>query len=255
VKAERRVHRHLGVLVLLELEGRVTEFRHHLVLGEPAEIATRLGGAGLGRLFLGQALELRALIELLDDRLRFVLGLHQDVAGMDFVLRRVGLHELVVLGLQHRVGGLRLDGARQPDVLHDRLLRSGDLLLNFRILIELGLLGFGRDQLGRDHLVDDQRIQLFLGHLLQLRRQLRDEGVELAGVNFFAVDLGDHRTGRGRRRNRDHRRRGRPASLVSDHTRDPQTGHNGHQAADNRYDYTRTLRRHGGSETDRRARR
>src|SRR6185436_9942920 len=59
------------------------EFRHHLLLGEEAEIAA-VGGAGILGFLLGQFGEIGALLQLFRDRLGLVLGLDQDVAGVDF---------------------------------------------------------------------------------------------------------------------------------------------------------------------------
>ena len=75
----------IGNLAGLQLEGDIGEFRHHLVLGEEAEVAA-VGRAGILRLFLGDFGEIAALLQFVGDRLRLVLGLDQDVAGVDLLL-------------------------------------------------------------------------------------------------------------------------------------------------------------------------
>ena len=69
VPAELRLDR-IGNLALVELERDFGEFRHHLVLGEVAEIAA-VGGAGVLGFLLGERGEVRALLQLGFD----VLGL------------------------------------------------------------------------------------------------------------------------------------------------------------------------------------
>ena len=54
VPAEGRLHR-LGELALVQLEGGFGEFRHHLVLGEKAEVAAFRRSAGILGLGLGQS--------------------------------------------------------------------------------------------------------------------------------------------------------------------------------------------------------
>ena len=74
----------LGNLALLQLERGLGEFRHHAVLGEPAEVAA-VAGRVLGELgrHLGEVL---AALDAGERRLRLVLGRQQDVAGVDFLL-------------------------------------------------------------------------------------------------------------------------------------------------------------------------
>ena len=77
-------------LPLLQREGGVGEFRHHVVAGETAEIAAR-AAPGSVEYFLGEGGEIGALVELGDDRLGLGLGLDQDVAGVDLLLWRLVL--------------------------------------------------------------------------------------------------------------------------------------------------------------------
>ncbi len=77
----------IGNLARLQREGDGGEFRHHLLLGEEAEIAA-VGRAGILGLLLGEFGEVGALLQLGGDRLGVVLGLDQDMAGADFHPRR-----------------------------------------------------------------------------------------------------------------------------------------------------------------------
>src|SRR4051794_2669266 len=73
VPAELGLYR-VGDLALVELERHLGEFRHHLVLGEVAEVAA-LRGARILRLLLRQGGKVGALLELVGDRLGVRLGL------------------------------------------------------------------------------------------------------------------------------------------------------------------------------------
>lgn len=98
VEAEIGLHRRLGISALLKREGCVFEFLDHAAAREITEIAAfrlvRIGG-----LFLGEFGEILAGVELLDDVLGFVLGLDEDMTGVDFFLLRQGGDFLVVAGL------------------------------------------------------------------------------------------------------------------------------------------------------------
>ena len=105
----------IGDLAGLQLERDFGEFRHHAVLGEPAEIA-----AFAGRVLGEFGRDLGEILAGLDARQRLlgvVLGRQQDVAGVDFRLRRLRLGGVViglVLGVVGR-GGLG-DVAQQPSI-------------------------------------------------------------------------------------------------------------------------------------------
>ena len=90
----------------LQGEGRVGEFRHHLVFGEIAQIAP-LGAAGALRFFLGDRCEVATLLQLGDDGISFRLGLHENMTGAHFI--RPFVHGLVgfITGLQCFLGGNR----------------------------------------------------------------------------------------------------------------------------------------------------
>ena len=112
--AELRLHR-IGDLARLEREGDGREFRHHLVLGEEAEVAA-VGGARILGLLLGELGEIGALVELGLHRLGLVLGLDQDVAGAHFLLAGDLLGGLLIDLLHGVVGGRGLAFAGQQAV-------------------------------------------------------------------------------------------------------------------------------------------
>ena len=86
----------LGDLADLEREGGVLERLQHLAAGEEAEIAAL--GVGVLRLLLGERGEVLALLQPLGDLLGLVLGLHQDMAGVNLLLR-LHLADLLVIDL------------------------------------------------------------------------------------------------------------------------------------------------------------
>ena len=121
--AELRLDRRLGVLALLQLEGGFGEFRHHLVLGEPAKIATGRLGSGIVALVLGDRGEVAALLQVGDHRFCLILGLHEDVLGVHLILRLLVLEELVVACLDLVIGDGGAHVAAQIDLLDDLVLR------------------------------------------------------------------------------------------------------------------------------------
>ncbi len=64
----------VGGFAFVEAEGGLLEFRHGLTLNQPAQIATFGLGAGILGVFLGQILEVGALL----------FGLGEDVLGLGF---------------------------------------------------------------------------------------------------------------------------------------------------------------------------
>ena len=118
VPAELRLDR-IGNLAFLQLEGGFGEFRHHAVLGEPAEIAA-VAGRILGE--FGRDLgEVLAALDSRERRLGLVLGRQQDVAGVDLLLRRLRLGGLVI-GLPLRLLGRRGLGDGAEQLLHRQLV-------------------------------------------------------------------------------------------------------------------------------------
>ncbi len=78
----------LRILALFKREGSLGEFRHHAALGEVTEIAAVRSLFGSVDFSLASVGKILAGIKLLDDSLGFVLGLDQDVAGLDLFRRR-----------------------------------------------------------------------------------------------------------------------------------------------------------------------
>ena len=181
VPAELRLDR-LGHFALLQLERRFGEFRHHAVLGEPSEVAA-VAGRVLGKLgrHLGEVL---AALDAGERRLRLVLGRKQDVAGVDFFLRRLGLRGLVI-GLALRLLGRRRLGDRAEQLLHRQLLAIiGELAF------ELGSSGqfIGLGLLGRKLEVDEIVEDVFLPR--RAFELLRQAGADI-GHRVRDVLLGD----------------------------------------------------------------
>ena len=194
--AELRLHRRLGVLAGLQREGGVGEGRNHLILGEPAELAAILG-AGVDAVLFRQGGEIGAMVELVDDRLGFGLGLHQDVAGIHLFGARLAGVVLLVFGLHGGVGhdagnALLHIGVFQADIGGLRHGGGdGGLLLQF-------LLARRHEQgVAVDFLVDQQREELGRRHLLQLLRSVLRGLLDVAEMDLHAVDGGDHRVGLG----------------------------------------------------------
>ena len=106
----------VGNFALVETEGGLIEFRDGLAVNEPAEVATFGLGAGILGVFLGEFLEIGALLSglgedvlgLLLDFGDFGVGLadggQQNVLGVDAVGNLVLLDVLLVDGLQLVVG-------------------------------------------------------------------------------------------------------------------------------------------------------
>src|SRR6266849_10496239 len=126
VPAELRLDR-VGDLAGLEREGRGREFRHHLVLGEEAEIAA-VGRAGILGLLLGEFGEIGALLQFFRDRLGLILGLHQDMPGMNFLLAGDLLGGLLIDLLHRLVVGRRLAFAREQAVHQEAVAGEGQAL-------------------------------------------------------------------------------------------------------------------------------
>ncbi len=108
-----------GVGAHLEGDDGVGERLDHLLRIEEAEIAAIVLGAGIERLFLGDRREIAALVELGDDRLGLVFGLHQDVARLILV----GRHELGQFLVEALV--YRLIGDRRDDLVADDIRAAG----------------------------------------------------------------------------------------------------------------------------------
>ena len=184
VPAELALDR-LGNLARLELERGVGEFRHHPVLGEPAEIAA-LAARILGQ-FGGDLGEILAVLDPRERRLGLVLGRQQDVAGVDLRLRRLGLGRLViglVLGLVGRAALATCRSAAPPS----RACRGNRRGWRAKSAVCVELVGIGLlgDELEVDEIVE--HIFLALG-ALELLGQARAD----VGHRVVDVVLGDRR--------------------------------------------------------------
>jgi hypothetical protein len=207
VPAEAGLDRLLGVLALVEGEGRLGEFRDHVLGGEIAEVAALGGGLGVDRLLAGDIGEIGAAIELLDDLVGLVLAVDQDVAGPHLHHRGHFLEELLVAGLDRLVADLRLEVMVEHRLADLLVLVVGHLGLDRRVVLQVLPAPFGGQQVEVDQALDQRRKQLLdllLVGLGQAARRLDDVGA----VQLLAVDLGDHRIA-GRRRRAGGRRRGR----------------------------------------------
>ena len=182
----------IGQRALVELERHFGEFRHHLVLGEVAEIAA-VGRARVLRLRLGQLGEIRALLELGEHRLRLVLGLHQDVARAHLLLL-LHLPEGLVIDLAHRRVGHRGLGLSLQELLHQQLgaheCEPPLELVAVRHLLRLGGLG-DQHHVGHE---GDQVVALRLGGICGMLPPSSSSAIARSlCTDFRAVDLRDHR--------------------------------------------------------------
>ena len=103
------------ISTLRQLERHLGELRHHLVLGEIAEVAALRRRAGILRLFLGDGFEVGALLEVGRNLLGLILGRHQDVVRAHLFVA-AHLLDRVVVDLLHRLIGT----AALPSDLQDR---------------------------------------------------------------------------------------------------------------------------------------
>ena len=200
--AELRLHRLLGVGARLQRHRRLLEFGNHLAGTEIAEVAAVGFSAGVGGVFVGQLLEIGAVVELLDDGFRLFLRFHENVTGMNLVDGGPGGDFLVVARAHFLVGDLA------DDVLLDHLAMQRPLLQEGRAALEVGILVEPvLHRLVGEHL-DFDRGRKCRGAAL-VRRKLRELLGKLAlgkhqvGLgDRLAVDRGDHGLGidRGGRR-------------------------------------------------------
>ena len=213
VPAELGLHR-IGELAGFELERRLGEFRHHLILGEIAEIAA-VGGTRVLRLLLGDRGEVAALLELGEDRLRLVLGIDQNVAGVDLLLARHLLNGLIIELMQRALRDRCLAFLLQHRFHQQLAARIGEPALE--ILAVLHFLGFGRlrhqDHVGQ--IFGEILVPGLPGHRQVGSDVLFGDG-EVARPDFRTVDARDHRIAVGRaNRSRErelHQQSGRQAA-------------------------------------------
>ena len=167
------------------------EFRHHLFLGEEAEIAA-IGGAGVLGLLLRQFGEVAALLQLFGDRLGLVLGLDQDVAGVNFHFTGDLLGGLLIDLLHGLIGGRGLALGGEQAVHQQAAARERQTLLEVFGILDLLVLG----GLGDDFQVDQEGQHIVL---LGRRVHLREAGAEflfcerdVALADLNTVNLGEN---------------------------------------------------------------
>ena len=200
VPTELGFHR-VGDLPVLQLEGGLGEFRHHLVLAEIAEIAT-IGFSG--RVFGHLARNFGKIFALLqpgDYRLDLVLGFlagllvtrsrtEQDVAGMDFLFF-ANLFDRIFVDLVHGIVGEGVLADRLQQTFHEQFLAG-----KFGLALELGRVAeflVLRGLRHQDHVGDklDQVVLLgFRRHRRDLSSLFFSDG-EVALMDFDTIDLGD----------------------------------------------------------------
>ena len=194
--AEFALHRRLRRLALGQLLDGLGERLDHLARLEPAQIAT-LRLRAVHRHGLRQVLELGALVELRDHVLRLVLGLHEDVAGLELVLRHLG-DTRVVLGLEFGLARrlvlhVLLGEGREEDVGAVEI-QAG---LRLGIVGQALLLRFLSTDLGTDQQINDLLFLLRVQILRLLAGLGLNENREFIGSNGLAVDSGNRRFRRG----------------------------------------------------------
>ena len=170
------LHRLRRVLPGLQAAHCVGERLHHVIEGEPAEVAA-VGLGGVHRLRLGEILELLPGLQTRDDLVGEGLRRDQDVPRV--VLRRRHLRDFRVVFRLQLIVGRRLAG---EEFLRQRLLEDVEALhlhelRRVRLLVETLLLRLVSDQLGTDQVVER------LGALLR-----REIARSLAG-NSLDVEL------------------------------------------------------------------
>ena len=193
VPAELRMDR-IGNLSLVELERGFGEFGHHLVLGEVAEIAA-IGRARVFGFFLGERGEVRALLQLGFDLVRFCFGRHQDMTRVHLFLGRHLLDRLVI-DLVHRVVGQGgLAGILQQRFHQHLVALEVEMVLDVVTIADLLLVGGLRqdDDVGE---ISDEVFAFLIGrHLRHAGADLILGQREIALADIDAVDAGDERIG------------------------------------------------------------
>ena len=188
--AELALHR-VGNLPRRHLEGGGGEFRHHALLGEPAEIAAL--GARILRDFLGDLGKILAGLQALENGLRVLFLLDEDVAGAHFLLRLLVRLGFFVGFLDGFVGRGRLGDAAEFGLHQHLLAQEFEALLEFGAVAQLVGGGLPGDQLGVDQIVHEIGVA---GLALNLGRQAGRDLVErhrhVFVGDFDAVDLGEH---------------------------------------------------------------
>ena len=191
--AEVGLDRDLGVAPDLEAEGCILERLDHGAAAEEAEVAPLCPRPGIERLLLRDGGEIGTLVEFGDDRLGFILGLHQDVAGMHLI----GGHELGELRVEDLAGGVF--GHRSDELLAQIFAVECPLPCelqpagNRRVLVEaVGLGGLAGEPDVHDE-IDEGGTAARWRNLAQLIAELGCRECEIGFGDRLAVDDGNDR--------------------------------------------------------------
>ena len=197
----------VGDLPRLHLERRLGEFRHHLVAREPAEIS-----AFAARIFGQLSRHLGEILAALDPRQRLLgvfLGRQQNMAGVNFRLRRLLLGGFVI-GLMFGLIGRRFRASVAQHRFHAQLIviighAAGEIGARIKLV--------GGGLLGHEPHVDQIIDHIFLPRRpLQLGRQAGTYILKRVFDVLFgdgdAIDLGQNlglaigKAGRAQQRNK-----------------------------------------------------
>src|ERR1019366_7764762 len=193
--AELRVYRRGADLLVLQRERGGGEFRYHVGGLEIAEVAALLHGGRILAVLFRQRREIAAFLQLGDDLLRDRLIIHQDMAGVHFLGRRLGADFLVEARLHGGVGDFGPDLLLQEGGHQSAFLYLTQRALDRAILVDTLLAGLLRQHLGIHHLIQHSGQQLFGRHLAGLRRQAVGGVGDVAQVDEVGADLRHHRVG------------------------------------------------------------
>ena len=189
--AELGLHR-IGNLPVIELERDFGEFGHHLLLGEIAEVAA-FGGARIFRLFLRKRGEIRATLQLYEDRLGFVLGRDQDMAGVHLFLVLYLLDGFVIDFAFRFIGQGGFPGVLQQRFHQQSVVVEGEPVLDIGPIAQLLLLGGLRQHDHIDEIIDEVIALLLRGYRRHVAADLLLGESEVARMDIDAVGAGDHR--------------------------------------------------------------
>ena len=119
---------------------------------------------------------------------------------MHLLLARLAGDVLVVARVHRLLGNRRADLLVQHRGLQRAVLRSGDLALHRRILVQARLPRLGDQQTAIDHLIQQHRVECLRWHAAEIGGQPLRRVLEVAEVDHLAVHFGHDRIGRRRRR-------------------------------------------------------
>ena len=188
VEAELRAHGFLADRAFLHAGEGVAEGRNEGAGNDPAELAAAILVAAVFGEFLGELVEVGALVEAADDVLGLVFGLDEDVADLVFGRAVGGLFSLVGLADVFVLDRVFLGPVAQDGVDEDLVAGGFDGLLDVGVAVKLGLLGF----LKQDGLLREDVLHLALKFGacgLALSDGAVVECLLLGNADGFTVDL------------------------------------------------------------------